>query len=215
VVALRLVNGRRLQILAASAAGLTLFTAGVFRLRLEFTKDRIFLPFDGPETSFLSLQWDSIRVTRPTVTALVLLGILVVTLSRSRTVAVAMAGVLALHAGVMIASVEKITKPMTVDQYRADTPLLIRDAHLRPGDVVAVSDRTQWYLPWNVMREVYWSKIVIFNNSKDAPPAEANVVIAPYGHTDGHMRDWNWDGDPRFQRVAVDGYHHWAVWRRS
>jgi 4-amino-4-deoxy-L-arabinose transferase-like glycosyltransferase len=215
VVALRLVNGRRLRMLALSAAGVTLFSAGVVYLRLRFNNAWIFLPFDMPETTFLSWQWSAIRVAQPTVAGLVLLGLLVFTLSRSRTVALAMGVVVALHAAVMILSVEKITKPMTVDQYRADTPLLVRDVHLGPGDVVAVSDKTQWYLPWNVMREVYWDRVVMFDSMSEEPPAGANVIIAPYGYTELPGRDSNWNGGPTFHRVAVDDRHHWAVWRKS
>jgi 4-amino-4-deoxy-L-arabinose transferase-like glycosyltransferase len=213
VVALRLVNGRRLRMLALSAAGLTLFSAGVVYLRLQFNKATVFLPFDAPETTFLSWQWGAIRVTQPTIAALVLLGLLVFTLPRSRTVAVAMGGIVALHAAVMILSVEKITKPMTEDQYRADTPLLVRDAHLGPGDVVAVSTATQWYLRWNVMREVYWGRIEVFNSATEGAPDGANVVIAPDGYTDRESR--NWHAEPRFHRVAVDGFHHWSVWRKN
>jgi 4-amino-4-deoxy-L-arabinose transferase-like glycosyltransferase len=213
VVALRLVDGRRLRILVASATGVTLFSAAVLYLRLKLDKGSYTVAFDMPETAFLSGHWDAMRVAPPTLVALVLLGLLVFTLSRSRTVALAMAGIMALHAAVMIASVEKITKPMIAYQYRWDTPLMVRDAHLGPGDVVAVSTKTQWYLPWNVMREVYWDRVIEFDSSSEAPPAKANIIVAPYGWPDSQGKNWN--GEPRFHRVAVDGWHLWAVWRRS
>ncbi|GAA1801735.1 hypothetical protein GCM10009835_20450 [Planosporangium flavigriseum] len=213
VVALRVADRRRLRVLALGAAGMTLFSAGVVYLRLQFTKAWLFLPFDMPETTLLSWQWDAIRVAQPTIVGLVLLGLLVFTLPRSRTVAIAMVGIVALHAAVMVASVEKITKPMTVDQYRADTPQMVRDAHLRPGDVVTVSTETLWYFRWNVMREVYWDRIYVFNSVTEAPQDEANIVIGPYGNTGRHAH--NWVGGPEYRLVVVDQYHHWAVWRKN
>jgi hypothetical protein len=125
-----------------------------------------------------------------------------------------MFGLLGLHAAVLSLSVEHITKPMTVDQYRADTPQLVRDAHVGPGDVVAVSNKTMWYLQWNVMREVYWDRVQLFDNMTQSPPADANIVIAPYDVPGrGHIS--NWSGEPTFHLVAVDNYHHWAIWRRN
>jgi 4-amino-4-deoxy-L-arabinose transferase-like glycosyltransferase len=215
VVALRVVRGRRLRTLALSAAGATLATTAVVYLELR-SPDRgwLFMAFDMPEATFLSWQWSAIRVAQPTVAALVILGLLLVTLPRARTAGVAMTAVVALHAAVMVASVEKITKPMTADQYRPDTPLLVRDLHLGPGDKVAVSSDTLWYVPWNAMREVYWTRVVLFDSATEEPPADANVVIAPY---ERYVRQqWHtWDGAPTFRRVAVDSYHDWAVWRKN
>jgi hypothetical protein len=213
VVALRAADSRRLRVLAASATGVVLFCASVVYLRLQFNKAYIFLPFDMPETTFLSGEWSAIRVVRPTLIALVVFAGLVVALPRRRLAAVAVVGVAALQFGVLVASVEHITKPMTVDQYRADTPRLVRDLGLGPGDVVAVSRETQWYLAWNVMREVSWNQVLLFDSSHEGPPAGANIIIAPYGYTDGQAR--NWAGKPAFHVLAVDSHHHWAVWRRN
>ncbi|MCW2901475.1 MAG: hypothetical protein JWO67_3740 [Streptosporangiaceae bacterium] len=216
VVAVRLADRRRLRLLALVAAAGTVVSAAVVREGLH-SKGRgwVFLPFDMPETTFVSWQWDAIRILQPTAVGLVLLGLLVFALPRSRVAAAAVAGVVALHAAIMVGSVAKITKPMTVDQYRPGTPQLVRDGLARPGDRVAVAIPVLWYVPWNQMREVYWDRIVMYDGRNDAPPpAGMNVVVAPY---DWHVGKeyYTWDGGPRFHRVAVDRDHHWAVWRAN
>ncbi len=194
------------------AGGLLAASTTVTYAAIHYSKAYRFLPFDAPETSFLGWKWDAIQVVNPTLAGAVLFALLVIALPRRPWTAVAVTAVITLNVAVMGVSVERISKPMVVDQYRADTPRLIRDAGLHPGDVVAESTDGPWYLPYNHMREIWWTRLILFSTRHDDVPEQANVVIAPY-HSDQPRNDWR--PEPGFRLVVADEHHGWAVWRRS
>ena len=212
IFALRGASRKRVMTLAIGAGTLALGSAAVTYASVRTSKAFRFLAFDVPETSFLSWKWDAIQIAKPTVLGLVIAAAVLVALPRRRTAAAAMAAVVVLQMACMFVSVEKISKPMVVNQYLSSTPRLVRDAHLHPGDLVAESVNTPWYLRFNHMREVTWSRLLMFDNLKENPPAAANIVIAPYGSV--KPKD-DWRPGPEFQLVAVDQTNRWAVWRRN
>jgi hypothetical protein len=206
--ALRETPSRRL--LATTGVLLGLASAGTYGA-IRFSKAYRFMAFDAPETSFLGWNWDEIKVASPTIAGVALFCLLLLALPRPRWTAAAVTAVVALQVAVMGMSVERISKPMVVDQYRPDTPRLVRDARLGPGDVIAESTKGPWYTRYNHMREVTWSRILLFDHTKEEIPDTANVVIAPFQSRDKRN---DWLPGPEYQRVATDSHHGWAVWRR-
>jgi len=104
-----------------------------------------------------------------------------------------------------------IIEPMTVWQYRADTPRLVRDVHLGPGDRVAAAYQVPFPYVFNHAREVDWHRLMLYDIAQP-PPADANVVIAPWVPAgNGYLSDGTGNG---WVQIAADPFHGWAVWRR-
>lgn len=206
--ALRKAPSRRL--LATTGVLIALASAGTYGA-IRFSKAYRFMSFDAPETTFLGWNWDEIKVASPTIAGVALFCLLLLALPRRGWTIMAVAGLASLQIAVMGMSVERISKPMVVDQYRPDTPRLVRDAGLGPDDVVAESTKTEWYLRYNHMREVTWSRILLFDHTKAEVPETANVVIAPFR---SRKKEFDWLPGPEYRRVATDSHHGWAVWRR-
>jgi len=125
------------------------------------------------------------------------------------------AAVVALCGAVTVsAATERVLVPAAAHQYGPDTPRLVRDAGLRPGDVVASAVHQATYeFRWNHMREVHWTRIGYFDQRLEGPPDTATVVIAPHGAPDPSI---DWDGTRYgFRLIIVDPRHHWSVWRRG
>lgn len=216
LLALRGARVRRIVVPAAAAAGLTVVLGVPVVAALRHTKAYRFMSFDSPEITFLQWDWTQLTVRTPTLLGVALLAVLVVALTRRRLAVVALVAILALNVAVADRSVAKISEPMVTFQYLPGTPRLVRDAGLHPGDIVAESTTGPWYLRYNHMREIWWHRLLLFDNSKQPPPAEANVVIAPYRSP----RPSNWVPGPEWRLVAADPPdgttdHGWGVWRRT
>jgi hypothetical protein len=139
---------------------------------------------------------------------------------RRTAVLYGLAALAAVFAVMMAVTTQKVSVPMVDFQYVADTPRLVRDVKLGPGDVVAESELVGWYWPSNHAREIYWSRLLFFDSglgTNNAPPSAANVVIAPSSDAvDGKKRTSFWDGTRfGFHVIAVDPTHQWTVWRND
>jgi len=205
LIALRSAPRRRLTALAGVAGAVTLAAAALVSWQVARHPSYAFMAFDAPEVSLLSWDWSHLQVLLPTVATLLLLGLFAVAQLRIRTAVAALAALGVLAGAAMPTITEQAIKPMVTWQYLPDTPRLVRDVHLGPGDVVAMVEQTPWPWLYNHMREVYWHPLKLFKGA-DAPPTEANVVIGPL----------DWDGTRYgFRQIAVDSSHGWAVWRRG
>lgn len=215
ITALALLPRRRALLLSVASGGFVLLGAAEVFYKAHRSLGYRFDRFDAVETSFLGWTYDRFQVAEPTLVGLVLFALLALLLMRRRLAIPVMMALVLLHAAVMQVSTAQISETMVVGQYLPDTPRLVRDVKLGPGDVVAESYRVMWYFPYNHMREVTWDRIRLFNDELSAPPAEANVVIAPwrYQRSAGYA---DWDGTKYgFHRIAGDPHHYWAVWRRD
>lgn len=206
---------RRAWLLAGAGAGLTLATGAVVYLRLQSVYGAVYHSFDGPEIGFLGWRWNAIGVARPTLAALALLAIgVAVTRWHARSTVAALAGLAVFNGVSMYVITDRISAPMVAPQYLADTPRLVRDVKLGPGDRVAVSStQATWYTLFNHMREVHWEKIAVFDHLDEPVPADATVVVAPW-RADRPELDWN-GAEHGFHMIAEDTTHRWAVWRRG
>ena len=209
---------RQAVVLGGSAAALILGTGAVVSIRTRLHGWGRFLNFDSPELSFMGWRWDHIAVTRPTIVALILLAGIVTLLRRPRWgLPAAMAVVGLVVAANMVVATEKISLAMEVNQYRPGTPLIVRDGYVREGDRVAFAKQQPvWYVQYNHMREVYWTPLLIWDQTVDpAPPADANVVIAPYDPPEEAKLE-TWDGERYgFRLVVTNPNQQWALWRKG
>ncbi|WP_238013330.1 hypothetical protein KZZ52_41115 [Dactylosporangium sp. AC04546] len=209
---------RQALVLGGSAAALTLLTGAVVSIRTRLHGWGRFLNFDSPELSFMGWRWDHIGVTRPTIVALVLLAGIVLLIQRPRWgLTLTLAGMGLVVAANMVVATEKISVPMEVNQYRPGTPLIVREGYVREGDRVAFAkEQVVWFVQYNHMREIYWTPLLIWDQTEDpTPPSDANVVIAPYDPPENVDLE-TWDGAKYgFRLVVTDPNQRWAVWRKS
>jgi hypothetical protein len=211
--------------LGGSAAALTLFTGAVVSIRTRVHGYGRFLSFDSPELSFMGWRWDHIAVTLPTAVALVALVGIVLLLLRPGVLrlpprwglTLACAGIGLVVAANMVVATKKISMAMEVHQYPAGTPLIVRDGYVHEGDRVAFAkQQVVWFVQYNQMREVYWTPLIIWDQTVDpTPPSGANVVIAPYDPPD-YVKLTTWDGQRYgFRLVVNDPNQQWAIWRKD
>jgi hypothetical protein len=156
-------------------------------------------------------------IVRPMVIALVVLAttIAMVGLRPKLGFAVVLTGFALVQLVTMPFVVERVTLPMEDTQYLATTPRLVREGYLHPGDVVAYARKEDgFYYQYNIAREVNWTALLLFDQTKQPVPARANRVIAPYHPVNDKIQ--HWDGTRYgFTLVVVDPDHHWALWRRN
>jgi hypothetical protein len=207
---------RRIQAVAATAA-LMVFSAAVVGLHVADLPPTPFIAFDAVESTLLSWQWNRLDLVGPTVVVIALCGLAVAAIGRSERArpktAVAAVAALALLGGVGAeATRQRVTMPMVGPQYASDTPRLVRDLKLGPGDTVAEAWQVRFPDLFNHMREVDWAPIVFFD-ANVPPPPQATVVIAPW---DPSGRGPSWDGRSwGMAFVAGAPRQGWAVWRRA
>jgi hypothetical protein len=90
-------------------------------------------------------------------------------------------------------------------------PQLVRDAGVRPGELVVCDGHV--LARFNHQREVYWRSMPIIDVLADPIPADATIVVAPWQTGDPGQ---DWDGTAQgWRRLAEDPVLHWAVWRRG
>lgn len=223
---------RRTLALAAAGAALTLVTALVVYVRIQSVEKAAFTPFDIPEAAFLGWTWTAFSVLQPTATALVLFALIafvprlagrgrgatgpaVEPAARPLVWTAVVACLALLYATNMALVTSRISEPMVAFQYTPTTPRIVQDGYVRPGDRVAFAMRYQptWYLRFNHMREVYWTRIVYFDQTAVEPPADADAIVAPWRPTEPQ---YHWDGGRRgYRTVVIDEKQRWAVWRRD
>jgi hypothetical protein len=172
----------------------------------------VFIAFDAPETTLMSWQWSRFPVLVPTLVAVTLFGLVALAQKTARSAGAVLAALAVLCGLAMPVTQERVIGPMVDPQYLADTPRLVRDLRLGPGDTVAEAWQVRYPDQVNHMREVSWGRLLLFD-ANQPPPPEANVVIAPW---DPWGRGPSWDGTVWGMRfVAGAPRQGWAVWRRD
>jgi hypothetical protein len=209
--ALRAVRGRRDTVrLVGGAAALVAVTAAVTYYRFATTRHHLFLPFDAPETSYLAQRWDRMEVLRTTLVAAVAFGLIAVAVRWRRGAAAVLVALTLLSGLTMVESVRRISEPAVLWQYPPGTVRLDR-LGLRHDEKIAASWAMNYHLPWNHMREVYWTRLMMFDSRKEPPPPGADVVVAPWHST----RDRDWDGTRYgYHLIASDRRQQFGVWHR-
>ena len=173
-----------------------------------------FEKFDTPETSFLTNTWTAIPVAQAAVTALFLLLLFALAVAKAERrwfVAGAMAAVLVINLTAMVVINARSIGPMVANEYRY-APRLVHDMRIDTSDVVVSSKKVALGTRLNHQREVYWRDVIEFDHTKDLPPADATVVVAPWrsrNKDDWHGEQYGWE------RVAVDPIQEWALWLRA
>jgi hypothetical protein len=225
LAALKAATPRAAARLFATGAAATLACGAVLYVRINNApRGARFTTFDVPEVSFLGWRWDAIGVVRPSLVALALGTALVLVvrpparLAEHRLARPALVGAAVAVALLQLVELQAITtrisEPLAARQYLPDTPLLVRDLGVGPGDRVAVAvNQPTWYVLFNDMREVYWTRLLTFDTRVKGPPDAANVVVAPWGSGKPQV---DWDGAQHgFRMIGEDRQHQWAVWRRG
>jgi hypothetical protein len=143
--------------------------------------------FDTPEVSFLTYTFSHLAVAQVTVISMVLLCVFaaLVGKARSRPVAIALVGVLALNVAAMEVTNLKTIRPMSRYQY-ATAPLLKQDLKLGPKDVIATSQWVSLGARLNHQREVYWEGITEFDHRAGELPSSTT------GRANCHRRTRPW-----------------------
>ena len=206
------VRSRGAVLLLARTASCVAVMTAIVQWRTSRARGYWFLAFDAPEPTSLGWQWQRLEIVVPTVVAMVLFFLVVLSQRWRRTAAVGLAGVLVLCGVTAQASQRNIIAPMVGGQYTAATPRLVRDLGLGSRDVVAETWQVRFPVLYNHMREVTWQRLLIFDGHQP-PPAEATVIIAPWY---GAGAPASWDGTTLgMSRIGGDTQYNWAVWRRS
>jgi hypothetical protein len=209
---LRAARPRARLAFAASATALVLLTAAVLDWRTAQAHGYLFIAFDAPEMVALSGQHERFTVPAPTIAALAIFALVAASLTWRRTAVSALLVIAALCVVSAPMIQRQVITPMTAYQYRPDTPRLVRDLHLGPGDVVAEAYQVPFPYLFNHAREVSWQRVTLFDAAFPPPPA-ASVVIAPW-YPGGNGPSW--DGTAfGMRQIAADPYQGWAAWRRA
>ncbi len=169
-----------------------------------------FLPFDAPESSWLSGRWTRPGLLRASAAAGALLLGAVLLLRSRRGIALAVAGLLLVNVLALHAVTARISEPMVVGQY-AHSPTLA-ELGVRPGDRVYASVRLPWWVPYNAAREVTWAPLEQFDSELCNPPPDATVAIAP----SDNRGSYDWDGARwGWYRIGGSPTNRWSAWRRN
>lgn len=195
-----------------AVAAFMVFSAVVVGMHIADLPPTPFVAFDAVESTLLSWQWSRLDLVVPTIVAIALCGLAIAAAARPRTAAAALVALALLGGFQAEVTRERVTMPMVDPQYLADTPRLVRDLKLGPGDTVAEAWQVRFPDLFNHMREVDWEPIVFFD-ANVPPPPQATVVIAPW---DPYGRGPSWNGASwGMSFVAGAPRQGWAVWRRN
>jgi hypothetical protein len=112
---------------------------------------------------------------------------------------------------VNVFALQASTRQMVKIAHSQDGPQLVRDAGVKPGDVVAI-DRSLAVL-FNHQREVYWAPLVTLDLRNDTIPSNVDYVVGPW-FTGSTQR--NWDGRSEGWEFVAGGHGlTWGIWRRA
>jgi hypothetical protein len=217
MVGLTALRGAGWRAVAAAGAGAAALTATTWFVVESYTrplrplgKPKVYSQIDAPEPMFLAGDWDVMHLARVTVLVLGMLAVAVALLMVRRF---ATPAVLALAAAVAVnvVAMQGITKEMTGIAAAWANPQLIRDAGVRPGELVVCDGHV--LARFNHQREVYWRTMPMIDLTREPPPPDATIVISPWRTGDPAL---DWDGSAHgFHWLAGDGFIHWAAWRRG
>ncbi|MDL4772378.1 hypothetical protein [Actinomadura xylanilytica] len=208
---------RRTLLWAAGAAvALTTVTACIVQWYAGGRLSRYtFTPYDFPETSFLTWDWQAFRLWHATLAGLVLLGLALIATRLPRRGPALLAGTLVTVNLVMIGTATaRIAQPLVRD-FSAYTELTgVSD--LRERHDLALD----WNIPWPVRLSHYywawWSDAEVFDARYHAPPAKADLVILSWPKDVPPEQTWR-GGAPAGWKVAdtrrtIQG--DWVAWTR-
>ncbi|MEO5877372.1 MAG: hypothetical protein ABIS86_04745 [Streptosporangiaceae bacterium] len=190
--------------LAAVAAAVTLLIALVVRLHAgtRLTRSQ-FVPFDFPETSFLTWDWHVLDLWLATGAALALLAVAVLTRPVIAAVVLALAGL-----GASVTATQKISHVMVADMAPAVLPVASPDR-------VAIDQALLWRLRLPQTFQVTWSQVLTFDAAKAPVPAGATVVIMPW--PDGTRKAASWPTAPEGWKPVASARTYlggnWVAWR--
>ncbi|RFU40798.1 hypothetical protein DZF91_15280 [Actinomadura logoneensis] len=207
----------------AFAAGATAVFAGASGAAVRwYAGDRltryVFTPFDFPEASFLTQDWQRFHLWRATVAGLVLLGlaVLAVWALRGRKAMIVLAGTLAaVQLGMTGTATAEISRPLV----RQFSPVARLEGVARPRERVAVDWQVPWKLRLPMIYDVWWRRTEEFDGNRQAPPTRrADLVVLNWSGVNAPELSWR-QGDPPAgwhivaTRVSYEG--SWVAWRRD
>ncbi|MFC5181863.1 phospholipid carrier-dependent glycosyltransferase [Actinomadura harenae] len=208
--------------LALAAAGTVALAAASGAAVFLYAGDRltkyVFTPFDFPESSFLTMDWQRFHLWRATAAGLALLGlaVLVVWALRGRKAMIVLAGALAVvEVGMTGTATAEISRPLV----RRFTPITDLDGLAAPHDRVAVDWQVPWKLRLPMLYNVWWHKNVEFDGNRRRPPASrADLIILNWRKGVPPERTWRHGKPPQGwhivgTRTSPEG--GWVAWRHS
>ncbi|WP_051468089.1 phospholipid carrier-dependent glycosyltransferase [Actinomadura oligospora] len=178
----------------------------------------VFTPFDFPESSFLTLDWERFHLWRATAAGLALLGlaVLVVWALRGRKAMVVLAGTLVVvELGMTGTATAEISRPLV----RRFTPIARLDDLAVPHERVAVDWQVPWKLRLPMIYDVWWSKTVEFDGKRHEPPADrADLIIMGWRGRGSPDKSWRRGKPPAGwhvveTRTSPEG--GWVAWRHD
>jgi hypothetical protein len=179
--------------------------------------DESYEPFDSPEVSFLTGDWQHFLPARAEVVVLILLLVLGLALGSKqkgfpRVAAAALGGVVILNLAAMAVVNDQFVRPMAQGQYRTGARL-VEDLKINENDVVVSSEWVGLGARLNHQREVYWAPMRYFDHRAGGkPPADATVAVGPWKSRNGDDYDATPDG---WRRLIGDREQQYAVWLRA
>ncbi|MFI0371485.1 hypothetical protein ACH35V_26775 [Actinomadura sp. 1N219] len=201
---------------SASAATLTVVAACVVQW---YAGDLLTLykhtPYDFPETSFLTWDWESFQLWHATAAALVLLGASVAVVRLRRSGPLLLAGVLAVVAvGMSVTATDRIARPLVRDE-TAHTDIRQKiDLHRQRSIAV------DWNVPWTIRLSHYywawWSDGSVFDARWTPPPRNVDMVVLAWPKDKPAAESWPKGAPPGWRiidsRRTVQG--DWVAWAR-
>jgi hypothetical protein len=225
MVGLAALRGAGWRTVSATGAGAVALIGGAWFVVASYTRTlrplgvpangisptpKVFSQVDAPEVLFLAGDWNQVHLARATALALAMLVVAAGLLLPRRFAAAAVVALLAATA-VNVLSMGTITREMATIAEAWSGPQLVRDAEVRPGELVVCDEHV--LARFNHQREVYWRSLPLVDLEHTPPPADASVVIAPW-HTGDPALDWNGTAHG-FRRLVTDERIQWAAWRRA
>ncbi|MFC9325326.1 hypothetical protein [Kitasatospora sp. NPDC057015] len=206
---------RRLVYLVAGTALLALVLGEVvMQYAGKLLHDQVFVPWALADTSFLTLNWQSLEMVRATVAAMVVLAVVV--LMRAAGGLRVLWGIglsLVLFGAFATATVtDHVTYPHSKVR-KASATGFTKAAGIVRGDSVVLAWDLDWGLRMAQAYEVYNGRIWVRDPRWQEVPAQATVVVTPL--EPGRSPEALWDNHPaEWYVAAVSEKEHWVVWRR-
>ncbi|MFI0410143.1 hypothetical protein [Actinomadura sp. 3N508] len=209
-------SARTLLWASAAAATLTVVAACVVQW---YAGDLLTLykhtPYDFPETSFLTWDWESFQLWHATATGLALMCASVAVARLRRSGPLLLAGVLAAVAiGMSVTATDRIARPLVRDE-TAHTDIR-RSIDLRRQRSIAVD----WNVPWTIRLSHYywawWADGSVFDARWYAPPQNVDMVVLAWPKDKPAAASWPKGAPPGWRiidsRRTIQG--DWVAWAR-
>jgi hypothetical protein len=198
----------RRRSLLTHVIGATIVLAGTALSVTVYAGDRLsgynFIPFDFPETSFLTWNWRSLQLGTASLVAAALLALLVVAALTPRPAMTIAVGLTAFN----LVAAAVICKPWGPG----------REAIFRPRPAVggvAVDKGLTWRVWVRQAYQVWWTPITFFDKSGGGPSARVCMVVVAL--PPGTAPEASWPRHPAGWRVMTTRPvpAPWVAWRRT